>query len=327
VVSFDAPAEACRGKSVSFTDKSTTDSNVTPKYKWEFGDGQNSTDKNPSHAYVAASTFTVKLTVSYEGDICPVQISRPIKVSASVPAISITTAGNNFKICPDQSIKLEVSGGPYQSYTWSTAETTPSITVKKGGTYTVDIATAGGCTAKATKQVDELKAPVVAAQAEPEQILEGESAQLTASGLVDYLWQPGISLSDSTIFNPTAQPKETVKFKVSGKGTNGCYGEAFVELKVRGEATVNKLKPSNFFSPNADAVNNQWSVDNILTFPQCAVNIYDEKGVKVYESKPYLNDWDGTFHGKPLPNGVYFYIIRCEGEEATPRSGSITLLR
>jgi gliding motility-associated-like protein len=68
-------------------------------------------------------------------------------------------------------------------------------------------------------------------------------------------------------------------------------------------------------------------ITRIEEFSQCGVSIYDDKGVKVYESKPYNNDWDGTFKGKKLPDGVYYYIIRCDGEEGKPRTGSITVLR
>ena len=101
-----------------------------------------------------------------------------------------------------------------------------------------------------------------------------------------------------------------------------------MEVKVRGESIVSKLAPSNFFSPNADGVGDYWQVTKIDEYPQCGVTIYDDKGVKVYEAKPYQNNWEGTFtNGKQLPDGVYYYIIRCDGEESVPRTGSITVLR
>lgn len=99
-------------------------------------------------------------------------------------------------------------------------------------------------------------------------------------------------------------------------------------MSVKGDLIVNKLGPARFISPdNGDAINNFWLVENILDYPQCAVTIYDDKGIKVYEAKPYNNEWTGTYNGKQLPDGVYYYIIRCDGEEKTPRSGSITVLR
>ena len=97
---------------------------------------------------------------------------------------------------------------------------------------------------------------------------------------------------------------------------------------MKGDYIVNKLTPSKFISPNnGDAINPLWVVGNILDYPQCSVSIYDDKGIKVYEAKPYVNDWEGTYRGKQLPDGVYYYIIRCDGEENHPKSGSITVLR
>ena len=133
---------------------------------------------------------------------------------------------------------------------------------------------------------------------------------------------------ESTIENPVAMPLTSTAYTVTGKDINNCHGMASVEVRVKGEAIVKKLKPSNFFSPDqGDAVNPYWIVEKIDEYPQCAVTIYDDKGVKVFDAKPYMNDWDGTFNGKRLPDGVYYYIIRCEGEESLPRSGSITVLR
>jgi gliding motility-associated-like protein len=117
-------------------------------------------------------------------------------------------------------------------------------------------------------------------------------------------------------------------YTVSGTDSNGCSGQAVIQVTVKGDIIVNKLTPSKFFSPeNGDGINNYWLVGNILTYPQCGVAVYDDKGIKVFEAKPYLEDWDGMYKGNPLPDGVYYYVIRCDGEEKTPKSGSITLLR
>lgn len=43
---------------VKFTNTSVNGDN----YKWEFGDGQSSTDKEPSHKWSVAGTYTVKMT-------------------------------------------------------------------------------------------------------------------------------------------------------------------------------------------------------------------------------------------------------------------------
>jgi len=325
IVLFDAPAEACKNGLIQFTNQSVTDPQAIPFYTWDFGDTQSSTTPNPTHIFTGIQTFNVKLSVAYAGGSCPSELTKAIKIS-DAPSASITTANNVFKFCPGENLKLEVNGA-FVSYLWSTTATTPSVTITQPGNYSVDVTNSAGCKFNVSQQVDVLPSPQVVVTAIPNQITVGEQVQLSASGLVNYDWDPGKVVSDSTVANPTALPLETVQFIVKGKGSNGCAGEGIIEVRVKGEAIVNRLKPSNFFSPNGDAVNNLWSVDNILNFPQCAITIYDDKGVKLYEAKPYMNDWDGSHQGKLLPNGVYFYIIRCDGEESTPKTGSITLIR
>lgn len=60
VAQFTASAN---GLTVSFTDQSSDDSAVAG-YLWEFGDGSDSTQQNPTHSYGAAGTYQVRLTVT-----------------------------------------------------------------------------------------------------------------------------------------------------------------------------------------------------------------------------------------------------------------------
>ena len=48
------------GESVQFTDQST---NSPTNWSWDFGDGQTSAERNPSHIYSSVGTYTVSLTV------------------------------------------------------------------------------------------------------------------------------------------------------------------------------------------------------------------------------------------------------------------------
>ena len=60
-------AEPMSGNSpltVNFTDNS---SNYPTSWLWEFGDGSNSTEQNPSHTYTAAGNYSVNLTVNNTG--------------------------------------------------------------------------------------------------------------------------------------------------------------------------------------------------------------------------------------------------------------------
>lgn len=323
---FTMPATACKGQEITFTDQSTYDAQASPTYLWEFGDGGVSSEKNPRHTYTTIGSKSVKLTISYNGNSCPVTITKSGLTITDAPAAVIGTDLNKFEICPNEKLVLLVSG-TFSSYQWSNGATTPTIEIDEAGDYSVTVTASNGCELKATQSITALPAPEVAITATPEIIDEGQSTQLEATGLANYSWTPTETLSDASLSNPVGIPLTSITYTVTGKDINNCMGTASIDIKVRGEAIVKKLKPGNFFSPNGDAVSPYWLVEKIDEYPQCAVTIYDDKGVKVFDAKPYMNDWDGSFNGKRLPDGVYYYIIRCEGEESVPRSGSITLLR
>ncbi|MEX2233149.1 MAG: FG-GAP-like repeat-containing protein [Cyclobacteriaceae bacterium] len=325
VADFTAPLTGCTGEVIDFTNQSTGAAAQTKFYNWTFGDSQTSSDENPSHQFATANTFTVTLRVTYNNGACEAQANKNITIQ-SAPAAIITTPGSIFEVCSGDSLLLEVPG-PFSAYLWNTNETSPSIHVTDAGTYAVDV-TSGTCIITTSVTVDSIASPVVVASADPLQINEGETSQLLATGLDVYSWDPAATLSDASLADPVASPVGTTIYTVTGTDTNGCTGMATVEVSVKGDFIVNKLIPSKFISPdNGDAINDSWLVGNILDYPQCSVTIYDDKGIKVYEAKPYVNDWTGTFNGKQLPDGVYYYVLRCDGEENNPRAGSITVLR
>lgn len=322
---FAMPLTVCTGQMVNFTNQSTGDDALQKTYLWNFGDGQTSADENPTHPYASPGIYTVSLSVSYNGGACPDQISRDITVETA-PASDIITPGGSFEVCEGASLQLAVAG-TFDTYQWNTGETTPTLEVTLPGNYSVNL-TSAACALTSAVTVTSLPAPVVLVNADPVEVNEGASSQLGVVGLTTVLWSPAETLNDPALTNPLATPTATTVYTVEGTDDNGCPGTATVEVRVKGDLIITKLFPVKFISPNnGDAINPVWRVENIQDYPQCSVSIYDDKGVQVYDAKPYNNDWDGTFNGKQLPDGVYYYIIRCDGEENTPKTGSITVLR
>ncbi|HTF16515.1 MAG TPA: FG-GAP-like repeat-containing protein, partial [Chryseolinea sp.] len=326
VAAFTMPSTACKGEEVSFTNQSTYDPQSTLSYAWAFGDGQASSDGNPKHIYATSSTFSITLTAAYPSNACANVATKTITITEA-PAAIISTPGGNFEICPEASIVLSLTN-TFSSYLWSTGETTPTITARETGPYSVNVTATNGCQLKAEQEILRLPVPEVTATATPDLVNEGETVQLAAEGLLTYAWTPVESIAEPDQAQTSVIPLTTTTYTVTGAGANGCTSSASVDVKVRGDAIVNKLVPINFFSPNGDATGQYWTVGKIDEYPQCGVTIYDDKGVKVYDAKPYLNNWEGSFtNGRQLPDGVYYYIIRCDGEESNPRTGSITVLR
>lgn len=82
----------------------------------------------------------------------------------------------------------------------------------------------------------------------------------------------------------------------------------------------------NSFTPNGDGKNDVWNIKNIQLYPQCEIYIYNQWGVKVFESKGYTTPWDGTKDGKKLPAATYYYIIDLKNNEK-PYTGNVTIIR
>ena len=59
---YAEPTSGSAPLTVSFYDNSTSYDGIVA-WEWDFGDGTNSTERNPTHTYTEAGTYTVKLTV------------------------------------------------------------------------------------------------------------------------------------------------------------------------------------------------------------------------------------------------------------------------
>jgi len=95
---------------------------------------------------------------------------------------------------------------------------TPSATT----TYIVT-ATLGACLDTASVTVPVIPGPQAVAGGS-DTVCPGKSAQLQGSGGVQYLWSPGIYLSDPTAANPTVnQPDATISYHLKVLGANGCW--------------------------------------------------------------------------------------------------------
>ncbi|MBK6263840.1 VCBS repeat-containing protein [Marivirga sp. S37H4] len=323
-VDFNLSSTACVATPVSFTNESVVADESLAQYDWDFGDGSVSTDPNPTHTYNSAGTFEVTLEVSYEGfSSCTSQLSQQIVING---ALNVAINSSAISICDGENATLSVDD-TFESYQWNTGETSSTITVNEGGTYSVTVADENGCEGFSEISIQTSPIPNVAITASGTSVSAGDTVSLTASGLIEYLW-----FADSTSLNYTNDqieyaPSSTTTIRVEGKDENGCFGSAEIVIMVEEEANIgDRISPMKFFSPNNDAIAQFWEIENIESFTQCGVEIYDQQGNKIYEAKPYNNDWEGTASGSPVPDGVYYYVIRCE-DSGIVKSGSITLLR
>lgn len=126
---------------------------------------------------------------------------------------------------------------------------------------------------------------------------------------------------------------ETYQFGTQSLTTGGFYEELFqavggCDSLVTLLLTVNdctiEFEISNVVTPNDDGQNDTWKISDPSYIQGCEVTIYNRWGQPVYNTNDYNNEWGGTKNNEPLPDGVYFYSIKCSDKNYT---GSINLLR
>jgi gliding motility-associated-like protein len=70
------------------------------------------------------------------------------------------------------------------------------------------------------------------------------------------------------------------------------------------------------FSPNGDGINDVWTIEKILSYPNNHVKVFNRSGKLVFDQRGYQNDWNGESNqlssgrsGYKLPVGPYIFML------------------
>lgn len=74
------------------------------------------------------------------------------------------------------------------------------------------------------------------------------------------------------------------------------------------------LKIPNAFSPNGDGVNDVWRV-SAKSLVQFKCTIFDRNGRELYFFDTPDGGWDGSYKGKKVASGVYYYVLEAKGAD------------
>lgn len=144
---------------------------------------------------------------------------------------------------------------------------------------------------------------------------------ITGGGTLSYMWRPGKNLNDSTIANPIASPSQNTAYTLTVTNSKGCSSSAIFNVLV-----INALNVPSVFTPNNDGINDVWAIKNIEGYPNCEVSVYNRNGQLLFYSKGYPFPWDGTYKGKKLPEGAYYYVLKANDSKNETLSGTVTLM-
>lgn len=127
-------------------------------YKWDFGDGKVSEVANPSHVYLNAGTFIVKLTATGESGSTH-EAKKTISISYPEPTAKFSMSKDKAETGEEISFTNESENAG--TYLWdfgdetSSSEKNPSHTYSDAGNYTVTLtATGDGGTHSVSKQIE-----------------------------------------------------------------------------------------------------------------------------------------------------------------------------
>jgi gliding motility-associated-like protein len=82
----------------------------------------------------------------------------------------------------------------------------------------------------------------------------------------------------------------------------------------------------NTFTPNADRFNDTWGVPEIRFYDGARISVFEKGGTRVFYTENPDIRWDGTYNGKEMPVGSYYWVIQIE-ETGAIRRGIVNLLR
>ncbi|UAY51015.1 PKD domain-containing protein [Ferruginibacter albus] len=236
----------CSGEAIGFTNAVTSTSSIA-SYQWNFGDGTISSQPNPTHKYISAGIYSVKLVVTtINGCADSITKNNYIKVN-TVPDISITKPVSGCVQVP-----VTFNG------VWNNADTSTihwSWTFGNGNTSALQnpvtqlYNTAGnfpvlliaqslsGCADTSSTSISINGSPVVDAGSNVN-ICSGAQAQLNAIGAISYTWSPATNLSCTNCANPVATPANDITYYVKGVAANGCENTDSVSIKINGRFTL-----------------------------------------------------------------------------------------
>lgn len=270
---------------------------------------------------------TYQLRVRKTGSDC----ASPVQAVTVIRTDNLTfNSGSGGTICFGASFTPSVTGNA-TSWSWlpatgvsNPAIANPVLSPQATTTYTVT-GTLGACTKQATLTVTVV--PGAVADAGPDAIIiAGDAHAMQATGSAGtYSWTPASGLSAATVLNPKATPQATTTYSLQVTTPQGCIATDNMTITV----VPYCIKPMNAFTPNGDGVNDRWLITNGNCLSKATAQVFNRYGAKVFESNDYKNTWEGTYEGKPLPDGTYYYVIAYTllNGRTEYLKGNVTILR
>lgn len=142
-------------------------------------------------------------------------------------------------------------------------------------------------------------------------------------------WQPEHLFRIPELKEQYLSLTEAQDIRVSGRSKEGCMDSVLIPVRLR--AYTKEAAIPNAFSPNGDGRNDVFIPKLKLerAYSTFIFRVYNRYGQMVYNTANMNSGWDGTYQGRPVEKGVYYYQIAILFLDGTTKnfSGELTLIR
>ncbi len=264
---------------------------------------------------VGSKEYKIRV-VAYSGGICVNEITKSIKINGS-PLVKFDSMPSLCQLDPMYKINTagftDVTGIPrgvgiYSGIgVTSSGNFSPSIAGPGLFTITYRFTASNGCYRDTFQTIKVFPNPIVNAGPDFKLFDDAEEViNAKAEGIdLTYKWDPPTYLNRSDTLNPRViKPLDDILYTFSATGIGNCTSKDNVFIK-----SLHNPKPPNTFTPNGDSFNDFWVIEDIESYPGAIIEVYNAEGQLVYRSVGYSKPWDGSFNGKTLPFGTYYFVI------------------
>lgn len=204
---IDGNLDICEGMSTTLT---AIDNNVVAD-QWSTGQATQSIDVASGGNY----SVTVTNADGCEGETQVLVIASPI------PEPEITGISS---LCPGDNGMIGIIS-TYDTYAWSTGESTQQIQIFNSGNYSVTVTDLSGCEGVSTYEVLDASVPIPIIDGELSFCENGSTTLFLTENFSSYAWSDGS-------FQPTLFVTAAGNYSVTVTNSAGCSGEASVNVDV-----------------------------------------------------------------------------------------------
>jgi len=134
-------------------------------------------------------------------------------------------------------------------------------------------------------------------------------------------------IKDNILFWSSAERaagKTSFSIVVRVTDRDGNTLDKFFEIK-RTRPDFSSVTIFNTFTPNGDRFNDTWGVPEVRFYEGVRISVYERGGTRLFYTENPDIRWDGTYNGKEMPVGSYYWVIEI-GEIGETRRGVLNLI-